>query len=129
MGRLLWICLGGAVGSGARYLLSNWTLKTLGAHFPYGTLAVNVIGSFFLGGVMCTALHTNHIHPTLRLALTSGLLGGFTTYSAFNYETLELFQHGAWPTGLLNIVTTLFVCLVAGTLGWASSRFVLGISP
>lgn len=88
MSRFFWICLGGAAGTGARYLMSVWALTLLGPAFPWGTIAVNVTGSFLLGGLMHLALTTGILTPTLRLALTSGLLGGFTTYSTFNYETL-----------------------------------------
>ena len=84
MARLLWICLGGAVGTGARYLLSGWLLRWLGPAFPYGTLAVNVLGSFLMGVLMHLALSTGSFSPTLRLTLTTGVLGGFTTYSTFN---------------------------------------------
>ncbi|MCA1611953.1 MAG: CrcB family protein, partial [Acidobacteria bacterium] len=74
--RFLWICLGGAFGSGARYLLSGWTLAILGTTLPWGTLIVNVVGSFFLSAIMHAALTTNLIAPTLRLALTTGVMGG-----------------------------------------------------
>ena len=93
--RFLWICAGGAVGTGVRYLLSGWTLLLLGTAFPWGTLAVNVLGSFLVSALMHVALATKMIPPTLRLALTSGVLGGFTTYSTFNYETLEYLREGA----------------------------------
>ncbi|HET9209989.1 MAG TPA: CrcB family protein, partial [Thermoanaerobaculia bacterium] len=88
MARFLWICLGGAAGTGARYLLSGWLLRAAGPGFPWGTLAVNVIGSFLLGLILQVSLTTTLISPTLRLALTTGVMGGFTTYSTFNYETL-----------------------------------------
>ncbi len=80
MSRLLWICLGGAVGSGARYLVSTWVLAALGPAFPWGTLAVNAIGSFLLGALMHVGLSTDLLSPTLRIALSTGVLGGFTTF-------------------------------------------------
>ena len=89
MTRFLWICVGGAAGTGARYLLSGWALATLGASFPWGTLAVNVLGSFLLGLLMQVGITTSLLSPTLRLALTTGVMGGFTTYSTFNYETIR----------------------------------------
>jgi len=124
--RFLWICAGGAVGTGVRYLLSGWTLLLLGTAFPWGTLAVNVLGSFLVSALMHVALATKMIPPTLRLALTSGVLGGFTTYSTFNYETLQYLQEGAWAMAGLNVATTLLVCLAAGALGVAVARGVLG---
>jgi CrcB protein len=89
LSRFLWIGLGGATGTWARWLLSGWLLRTLGTSFPYGTLAVNVIGSFLLGAVMIVGTQTEAIPETARLALTVGVMGGFTTYSTFNYETIE----------------------------------------
>lgn len=126
MTRLLWIGLGGFIGTCARYLLSGWALKALGSGFAYGTLAVNLIGSFLLGILMYAGQNTSLLPPTLRLTLTTGFCGGFTTYSTFNYETLRYFQDGAWMLGGLNIAVTLVACLVAGIAGWAGAALVLG---
>src|SRR5258705_13291379 len=126
MGRLLWISLGGALGTGARYLLSVWLLRALGPAFPFGTLAVNVIGSFLLGVIMQAGLDTTVLSPTARAVLGTGVMGGFTTYSTFNYETLQYLQEGAWAMAGLNIAATLLVCLIAGALGVAVARGVLG---
>src|SRR5437763_1175971 len=81
MARLAWISLGGAAGTAARYVLSSWLLRVLGPAFPYGTLAVNVMGSFLLGAVMHVGLQTELLSPTARLVLATGVMGGFTTYS------------------------------------------------
>jgi fluoride exporter len=122
--RIVWICLGGAVGTAARYLMVEWLSRALGAGFPYGTLAVNVLGSFLLGVIMQVALVTGSFSPTLRLALTTGVMGGFTTYSSFNYETLRLFQENAWLLGLVNLGVTVFACLLAGALGITCGRLL-----
>jgi hypothetical protein len=74
--QFLWICLGGAVGTGARYLVALLALRLLGPAFPWGTLVVNVAGSFLLGAVMHVGLTTEWISPAWRLALTTGVLGG-----------------------------------------------------
>jgi CrcB protein len=124
--RFLWICAGGAVGTGARYLASIWAARLLGPAFPYGTLAVNVGGSFLLGAIMHLGLVTQTLPPTLRLVLATGVMGGFTTYSTFNYETMQYFQEGAWAMGALNITATLVLCLVAGALGLAGARWLVG---
>jgi fluoride exporter len=124
--RFFWICLGGAAGTGARYLLSGWAFQILGTGYPWGTLAVNLLGSFFIGAVMHAGLTTQLISPTLRLALTTGVLGGFTTYSSFNYETLQLFQDGAWRIGFVYVTMMLLGCLVAGAAGLGSARLALG---
>jgi len=126
MGRLALISLGGALGTAARYLLSVWLLRTLGPAFPYGTLAVNVIGSFLLGVIMQAGLDTTILSPTARVVLGTGVMGGFTTYSTFNYETLQYLQEGAWAMASLNVATTLLVCLAAGALGVAVARGLLG---
>jgi CrcB protein len=120
-----WICLGGAIGTGARYALSGWLLKALGASFPYGTLAVNVLGSFLVGSVMYAGLEAGMIPPTLRVALATGVLGGFTTYSSFSYETLRYIQEGAWLVAALNLAATFLGCLAACFLGWTGARWLL----
>jgi CrcB protein len=126
MARFLWICLGGALGTGARYLLSGWLAEAWGPGFPVGTLAINVLGSFLLGLIMQVALTTELIPPTLRLFLSTGLIGGFTTYSSFNYETLKLFQDSAWGLGALNLAVTVLSCLGAGLLGLHAGRLLFG---
>ncbi|WP_437515046.1 fluoride efflux transporter CrcB [Sorangium sp. So ce1099] len=117
MERWFWIGLGGAVGTLARYGLSTWCQQRFGAGFPYGTLAVNVIGSFLLGVILQVAATTELLSPTLRLALSTGVMGGFTTYSSFNYETIKLFEEGAWWVGALNVLVTVAGCMIAGVLG------------
>lgn len=126
MSRFLWICLGGAAGTGARYLISGWALAMLGTGFPWGTLAVNLIGSFLIGGIMHAGLTTQILSPAARLFLTTGVMGGFTTYSAFNYESLKFFQDGAWLAGLTNILVMVLACLAAGAAGLGVARFVFG---
>jgi fluoride exporter len=126
MERFLWICLGGALGTGARYLVSGGVLRLLGSSFPYGTLAVNVLGSFLLGALMHVGLASDALSPGLRLALGTGVLGGFTTYSTFSYETLRLLQEGAWLPAVLNVALTVVVCLAACFLGFASGRLLVG---
>jgi len=127
MARFAWICLGGAIGTGARYLLSGWAFALLGPGFPWGTLAVNVLGSFAIGGIMHLALAAKVLGPTLRLTLTTGVLGGFTTYSAFNYETLQYLRESNWGLGLANVAATLLLCLAAGAAGLALARWIAGV--
>ena len=126
MERLLWVCFGSALGGGARYLMSNWVTDLLGPSFAYGTLTVNVLGSFLMGGLMYAGVVAATISPELRLVLTTGVMGGFTTYSAFSYETLSYLQKGAWHTGVANVVATVFGCLVACLLGWTLAKWLLG---
>ncbi|MEW6776322.1 MAG: fluoride efflux transporter CrcB [Bdellovibrionota bacterium] len=126
MERLFWICLGGAAGTAARYFVSGWALKSLGPAFPYGTLAVNVVGSFLLAAIMHVGLATDFLSPTLRLALTTGVMGGFTTYSTFSYETMKYLQEGAWYLAATNVLVTVFACLAACFLGMAGARALVG---
>lgn len=128
MSQFLWICLDGAAGTGARFLLTGWSARTLGEGFSYGTLAVNVIGSFLLGGLMHVGLTTSSMSPTLRLALTTGVMGGFTTYSTFSYETLAAFESGAWKTGCANVLVTVLGCLAACALGALAAKWMLASS-
>lgn len=72
------------------------------------------------------ALTTNWIAPTLRLALSTGVMGGFTTYSTFNYETLGYLREGAWGLALGNLITTVLLCLAAGAAGLVLARWVVG---
>ena len=125
MARFLWICLGGAIGTGARYLLSGW-LTRINPAFPWGTLAVNLIGSFLIAVILQVSFTTETISPTLRLFLTTGIMGGFTTYSTFNYETLRAFQEGNSWVGFLNLGATVLGCLTAGILGTWSGRLLAG---
>ncbi|MFL6263187.1 MAG: fluoride efflux transporter CrcB [Thermoanaerobaculia bacterium] len=126
MARFLWICLGGAAGTGARYLLEGWLLRAAGPGFPWGTLAVNVIGSFLLGLIMHVSLTTGLLSPALRLALTTGVMGGFTTYSTFNYETLQYLQQNEWLAAFSNVAATLLACLAAGALGVLGGKLLAG---
>ena len=124
--RLFLICLGGAIGTGARYLTALWAAATFGAAFPVGTLVVNVVGSFLIALIMQVSTATELISPDLRLVLTTGVMGGFTTYSTFNYETTNYFREGAWLIGVANVGVTLFGCLIAGVAGLALGRLIVG---
>jgi CrcB protein len=107
--RFLLVCLGGALGSGARYAIS--------AANPFGTLIVNLVGSFAIGLVMELMTASD-----FRLFLAVGVLGGFTTYSSFNEETLRLFRSGAPLGAMLNLTGTMIGCLLAGIAGAAVAR-------
>lgn len=126
MERLFWIGFGGAAGTLARYGLATWCQQRFGAGFPVGTLAVNAIGSFLLGAIMHVALATSLVPPTLRLSVGTGMMGGFTTYSTFNYETIKLFQDEAWLLGTLNVLFTVLGCLLSGFLGIVAAKRLFG---
>jgi CrcB protein len=124
--RLLLICLGGAVGTGARYLIGGLAARWLGSEFPYGTLFINVLGSFLIGFVQQVGLTTLAIPETTRLVLTIGVMGGFTTYSSFSYETISLIENGSWLGAAANVVLTTGLCLVVCVLGLGLGRVVVG---
>jgi CrcB protein len=120
--RLLLVCAGGALGSGARYLVSTWAARALGSDFPRGTLIVNATGSFALAVIF--ALPGSRVSPELRLFLGAGVLGGYTTYSSFNTETLALLEQGSTGLALANVAFTVLGCLVAGLAGLLAVRLL-----
>jgi CrcB protein len=122
MERLLFVCLAGALGTGTRYLVGVWAGERLGTVFPYGTLIVNVAGCFFIAFVMQLAVSVASFPPSLRLALTTGFLGGLTTYSSFAYETTKLAQDDARAAAALNFAATTGGCFLAILLGSAAAR-------
>jgi CrcB protein len=124
MMRFFLICAGGALGTGARYLVSMGTAALFGTSFPYGTLAVNLIGSFLMGILLHAYPTGEFLSPAARIILTAGVMGGFTTYSSFNAETLRFLQDGDVQRGVLNAVAMFSSCLIAGWAGVAmAGRF------
>jgi CrcB protein len=124
--RFLLICLGGAVGTGARYLTALWAATALGSSFPFGTLIVNMVGSFLIAFIMHVGGATELLSSDARAILTTGVMGGFTTYSTFNYETTRYLREGAWLFATANAMATIAGCLVAGFAGLAVARLVVG---
>jgi CrcB protein len=119
------ICLGGAVGTGARFLVVAASARWLGVAFPFGTLAVNVAGSFLLAVVVELALR-GAISPELRSVLAMGVMGGFTTYSSFNQDLIAGVERGAWAWSVGYAAATLAGCLAAGAAGTWVGRAVPG---
>ena len=119
--RLFLICLGGAFGTAARYGVDVAAARWLGVDFPYGTMIVNVVGSFLIGVVQEVALSTPLVPETLRLVLAVGVMGGFTTYSAFSYGTIRLAERGA-TAAAVNVLLTTGLCLGACALGLVLTR-------
>jgi CrcB protein len=121
MVRLLWVCFAGAIGTGVRYVVWLAAGRVLGITFPWGTLIVNVVGCFFMS-IVAYAGAKAVISPDLRITLATGFLGGLTTYSAFNWDTLSLVQNGPAAVGLVNLAVTLVSCMIAGIGGLAVAR-------
>src|SRR5215813_4158143 len=126
MNRALLICLAGAAGTGARYWAGLVAPRLLGTGFPYGTLAVNVVGSFILAVIVVLGGAAGILSPTARLVLGTGFCGGFTTYSTFNFETIAYLQDGAVRLAVANVLITLVACLGAGLAGWALASWAVG---
>lgn len=123
MERFLLVCGAGGLGCGARYLVSLW----IGTRaFPYATLAVNLAGSFAIALVLELSIRIAGFPPNLRLALVTGFLGGFTTYSSFNYESTALLQGGQVLRGLAYLGATVIGCFGAGLVGLAVARRLAG---
>jgi CrcB protein len=116
------VCAAGAAGTGARYLIASWSAEKIGPGFPYGTLTVNLIGCFLIAVVMQLAA-SNAWSPAMRATIAVGFLGGFTTYSSFNFETMALMQT-APATGGAYLLLTLLGGFVAGWLGLTVARLV-----
>ena len=120
--QLLYIVILGGLGCVSRYLMSGWTYTLVGRGLPYGTLAVNVIGSFLLGLLMVIGLRSSLLSPELRIGLTVGFMGGFTTFSTFSYETMRLLEEGSlWQAGA-NVVLNVSICLLFVLLGMQLAR-------
>jgi CrcB protein len=119
---ILFVAIGGGVGSVTRYLTSVWAAERFGVDFPYGTLLVNVVGCYLIGLFMVLATERFMLSAHWRLLVASGFLGGLTTFSSFGYETLKLVQDGAFALALQNIAANLVTGLVATWLGIISGR-------
>ena len=117
--RLMAVALGGALGAVSRYLVSGWVNRlTSGSPFPYGTLTVNLVGSFLLGLLMSLGSEGRWgVAPQLRLLLGPGLLGALTTFSTFSYETVEALRTGEARVALANVGLSVAVALTACWLG------------
>jgi fluoride exporter len=125
MTRFFWICFAGALGTGVRYLVAQGAARVFGTAFPYGTLIVNLVGCFLIAAVAELATAGTLITPTLRVILTTGFIGGLTTYSAFNFETTRLLGERT-VLGLLNLGLTVVGCFAAGILGLMIARRLEG---
>ncbi|HMK39455.1 MAG TPA: fluoride efflux transporter CrcB [Bacteroidota bacterium] len=124
MMNIVLIFIGGGLGAVARYLLQGVVYRITGAAFPYGTLVVNVLGCLLIGLLMSSMEERFLASPSLRIFLTIGILGGFTTFSSFSYESMALIREGDFLSGGLNIVASVVTCLGATWLGLGLGRYV-----
>ncbi|MBN8216675.1 MAG: fluoride efflux transporter CrcB [Spirochaetes bacterium] len=119
MRNYVYVALGGAIGSVARYWLSGAFARWIGAGFPWATLCVNVTGSLLIGffAALTAADGRNLLSPGMRTFLMVGICGGYTTFSSFSLQTMELAQGGQWLKAGGNILASVASCLVAVWLG------------
>jgi CrcB protein len=122
MREILVVGLGGCAGAVARYALGGWVQQWTGARFPYGTLAVNLLGCLAIGVFMTATQERLPFGAETRLFVTIGFLGSFTTFSTFGYETLELLRAGDVGRAALNVGAQVALGLVAVALGAAAAR-------
>jgi CrcB protein len=122
--RLLLVLAGGALGSSTRYLIALWMVARFGSSFPWGTLTVNVVGSFLIGVVATLADELGAVSPDARVFLVIGVLGGFTTFSSFSLDTLRLAEGNELVRAVSNIAANLALGLVAVVAGVALVRAV-----
>ena len=111
------VFIGGGLGATARYWLSGAVYRFMSSQFPYGTITVNVLGCLLIGFLMSFFADRFIISPNLRLFLTLGFLGGFTTFSTFSYETMQLFRDGQNLSAFANVFYTTLNCLAATWIG------------
>jgi fluoride exporter len=119
MDRFLMVLVGGGVGALARYILGAEIAARVGGRFPLGTLVINVTGSFLIGLLMTLFTERLQPHPNWRLLLVVGVLGGYTTFSTFEYETFRAVQDGGKWIGLLNVVGSVVLGYIAVWIGAA----------
>ena len=117
MMNIVFVGLGGFIGASTRYLISLYASKLFTSKIPIGTLTVNILGSLIIGIVMELTLKTSLISPHMKLFLTTGFLGGLTTFSTFSYETMELIEEGELLLAIFNIALNLLLSLGGAILG------------
>lgn len=111
MQRVIYVGIGGGIGAIIRYLITKQSAGLFNCNIPLGTLIVNVLGGFFIGMIMELSVSTDFISPNLKLFLTTGIMGGLTTFSTFSYETITLMNDGRYLLGFSNIFLNLFLSL------------------
>ena len=116
------VTIGGGLGSAARYLVSTWAAARFGAAFPYGTLIVNIVGCFIIGAFVTMTTERLIISPYWRLFVTVGIVGGFTTFSSFSYETMHLLQETDVLRAFYNVGLNVIVGFSATWLGIGLAR-------
>jgi CrcB protein len=120
----VWIILGAAAGACARYFLSNYIAQLSVTSFPYGTLIINITGSFLLGWFLMFTTERVLVDPRWRLLVAVGFCGSYTTFSSYAFETFALMEQGQWLLMALNIVISNALCFLAVLAGAAVARWL-----
>ena len=118
----LWVCIGAVVGASARYALSRYAAKVISAAFPWGTLIINVTGSFILGLFLIWTTERALVDPKWRLLIAIGFCGSYTTFSSYAFESIAYFEQGHWSLFAANVLGNNVLCLAAVLAGAAIAR-------
>ena len=116
------VSLGAIAGANLRYILSRYAAKLLGPVFPYGTLIINLTGSFIVGWFMIWTTQRVLVDPRWRLLVVVGFCGGFTTFSSYAFESMAYFEQGQWLLMTTNILANNLLCMAAAIAGMALAR-------
>ena len=122
--KYLMVGIGGFLGSVLRFWLGSFIGGRMGARFPYGTFVINVTGSFLIGMVLAVLATKAHWNSNWRYLIPIGFIGGYTTFSAFEYETFQLFQDGQLLTAMLNIALSVVIGFVGVWVGVVAGRII-----
>lgn len=111
--QFLIVAIGGGAGASLRFFVSSWLMRHSESGFPYGTLGVNVVGSFLFGVTFVIIFSMSEMREQLRLLLLVGFMGAFTTFSTFSFETVRLLEEGQFFMSVVNVVSNVVICLAA----------------
>ncbi|EKQ54352.1 MULTISPECIES: fluoride efflux transporter CrcB [unclassified Clostridium] len=125
MQRIIYVGIGGCIGASIRYLITKHSANLFNSSIPFGTLIVNVVGGFLIGMIMELSVSTEFISPNLRLFLTTGVMGGLTTFSTFSYETIGLISDGKYFLGAVNVLLNVFLSLGGVVLATSVSKVIV----
>lgn len=124
MVKLVAVMLGGALGAATRYWVSGQAIRLVDSDFPWGTLLVNLVGAFLLGGLFVASAEKNLLHPTLQSFLMTGFMGALTTFSTFTLENLILHESGKTPIAIAYLLASITLGLLAVFAGAALARSI-----
>lgn len=111
MQKIIYVGIGGCIGAMLRYIVTIQSAKMMNSNLPMGTLIVNVVGGFLIGMIAELSISTDLISPNLKLFLTTGIMGGLTTFSTFSLETISLISDGRYLVGIINVCLNVFLSL------------------